>query len=321
MALGDILSGLAAAAGGVEQGIAQRRELERQARLQLLQQNLANANMDINRQRLDLERQNYQSEAERRRAQTANEEQRIKDARNRPPAGQVGKYVPEQDYITGEWNYIWHPGAGEAPPGADTSQGHPTVVPSGSRTHPKPQLPVVGTTAAGESVLIDRGAATARPIKGIGGVTDVGKPLSPQERVAASQAVTVEDAVTRLERVARYNPKAFNAAVGFIRASHHGVVGNLYSEARGKLADPDAIEAVQAYQTYLLGITPTYGGVRPTKTLLELESDASLPPWGADPSTWTQSLKTMRSRIGDLRAKAGRAAPASPAPPNRFTKP
>ena len=86
--------------------------------------------------------------------------------------------------------------------------------------------------------------------------------------------------------------------------------------SRGVLADPDALAAVQAYQTYLLNITGTYGGSRPTKAIIDLEREASLPPWGSDRATWPEAFKTMRQNAQNLRAKAGRAAPPEDAPPD-----
>ena len=65
--LGDILSGLAAAATGAEAGVSNRRELQRRAMQQLLAQRLQEAQIG-----------NYQSEARRREAQTRIEETRAR---------------------------------------------------------------------------------------------------------------------------------------------------------------------------------------------------------------------------------------------------
>jgi hypothetical protein len=299
-------SALEALVGGAQAGQSQQREFERRARQDLLQQRLLEAQIN------ELGAQAWQ------RRQTP-----------KPRAGEIGKYTAHVNE-DGTVDYIWQPGVGEAPPTAPPPQqpsgttpptkgtplprpGRPPVVHSGTRVGPKPNRPLVSYDPKGGLVLVTPGRAGApATTETVGG--GAGQRVTPQERVAGSQTATVEDAATRMERISRQHPDAFQAAVGFIRASHHGPVGRLVNEARGVLSDPAAVEAVQAYQTYLLGISPTYGGARPTKQLLELEQEASLPPFGASRAVWPQAFAAMRSRINDLRAKAGRSAPAPAAP-------
>jgi hypothetical protein len=142
------------------------------------------------------------------------------------------------------------------------------------------------------------------------------KPATPQERVAGSQLSSATDSVQRMRDIATRNPSAVREAIGFIKAeSLGGLAGRAAVALRGSLTDPDANDFYSEYHNWLLSVTPTYGGSRPTDVLLRLEQGASLP--GATATNFDAAFRTMQKRLEDLRAKAGRAAgsPAAPAPP------
>jgi len=318
--LPGLVQGLTSVAGGALQGIDKRKQYERQAMQDRLAEELQKANI----------------------AHTNAATYAIQH-----PKVPQGKWVVKTN-PDGSPYWVYQPAPGEQPPEEGTNPPAPPFTPpavTGTSPPKPPQQPVQQPSApprnAGvvglkprppkppkapvQKIVQDKdgnsyvatinpdGTSTLTPVGG-----GVGKPTTPAERTAGSQASTVEEAITHMERIAKLHSEAFAAAVGFIRAHAHGPLGGLLSEARGVLSDPDAIQVVQDYYTYLLGISPTYGGTRPTKTLIELEQDASLPPFGADPKVWPNSFQTMHNRVKDLRAKAGRAAPPPSGPPARF---
>lgn len=141
------------------------------------------------------------------------------------------------------------------------------------------------------------------------------KEPTPAERVAASQYQSAHDSIQAMRDIAARNPNAAKQAVAAIKASRYGPLGQLVTEARGTLTDPDAQTFYTHYNNMILAVTPTYGGSRPTQPLMDLEKQSTLPAIGS--GDFTTAFGHMDSRLKDLRAKAGKAfqgagTPAAP---------
>src|SRR6266550_2706644 len=147
---------------------------------------------------------------------------------------------------------------------------------------------------------------------GLFGKTTV-KEATSQERVAASQYQSAEQSIQAMRDIAARNPNAAKQAVGAIKAARFGPLGQLVTEARGGLTDPDAQTFYTHYNNMILAVTPTYGGSRPTQPLMDLEKQATLPAIGS--GDFTTAFAHMDSRLKDLKAKAGKAFQGSAAAP------
>lgn len=292
MGLGGILRGLTTAAGGAEQGIANRAELERQARLQLLAQRLQDAQV-----------QNYQSEIQRRSDQTRIDEIKAKNQKAPPRlVDPVTGTIWERDPDSGEWK----PGtmAGAAPtssPQGPVTSPKPPVRPA--RINVKPERPIAGTDAAGNTLLIDPKTGVARPVAG------AGKPVTEKERVAASRVGSVNTSIDTIERIGTTNRRAFNEAMSALRLSHYGKLGLAAADLRNMFSSPEAQQLYSEINNVILAVSPTYGGARPTDILMNLEQAASLPGIGGGDAAFRTALRHMRDRARDIGAQAGRAAP------------
>lgn len=134
------------------------------------------------------------------------------------------------------------------------------------------------------------------------------------ERVAGSQASSVEDSINRLEALARTHPEGARQAMGVIHTQEvlPGAVGRGAAALRSQFTDPAAQEFFSEYNNFLLAATPIYGGVRPTTQLLGLERAATGTGFGSN--DWSAAFRHMRARLRDIRAKAGTAAPAAAQP-------
>src|SRR5206468_2719422 len=95
-------------------------------------------------------------------------------------------------------------------------------------------------------------------------------------------------------------------------AARFGPLGQVLTEARGTLTDPDAQAFYTHYNNMILSVTPTYGGTRPTQPLMDLEKQATLPAIGS--GDFSTAFGHMRRRLADLKAKAGKAFQQSGAP-------
>jgi hypothetical protein len=135
------------------------------------------------------------------------------------------------------------------------------------------------------------------------------KEPTPVERVAASQYDSASNSINAMEAIAQRNPAAAKQAVAAIKASRYGPLGQLVTEARGTLTDPDAQTFYTHYNNMILAVTPTYGGSRPTQPLMDLEKQATLPAIGS--GDFTTAFGHMRGRLKDLKAKAGKAFPVA----------
>lgn len=263
---GGLLRGLTTAATGAEQGLANRAELERQARLQLLAQRLQDAQLE---------------------------------------------------HLNAETTKLQQP---VAPKNIDPNS--PQGIAAALAKHPPkpvtpkaPGRPIVTYKPDGTAVFLDPNTLQPRTP----GDPNVGRPATSQQLGMGQQSSTADDAVTHMERIANADEDAFRTAVAFIRAKRHGRLGDLVSESRGELSDKNAQQIVEDYYNYMLNISPTYGGTRPTKILMDLETEAGVPPIGSDKSTWPRIFQRFHDQVRTLRARAGRGAgPDASAPPARF---
>jgi hypothetical protein len=291
ISLGTVLSGLVPLAEGAERGVDARKQLERQARQQLLAQRLQES--EITR--------NYAEADKAKRAPAAGKLQHLVD----PVTGAVYGYDPETNTVTPSTT---------APSPAVPQQPQTPKPPAKIGVKPHE---VVGYDAQGNALGITfqpgGGTPTSQAIPG------AGRPLTPQERTAGSQAEAVGSSIDRLEQIAKANPQAVDQATAAIKAGHYGLPGRIFADVRNAFADPDAQEFYTLFNNYLLAVTPTYGGARPTQQLMDLEANASLPGLMAGGPARDAALTVMRHRLQDVRARAGRGAlplkdaPAKPA--------
>lgn len=150
---------------------------------------------------------------------------------------------------------------------------------------------------------------------GLFGKPGVQKEPTPAERVASSQYGSAQASITAMRDIAARNPGAAKQAVAAIKASRYGPLGQLVTEARGTLTDPDAQTFYTHYNNMILTVTPTYGGSRPTQPLMDLEKQATLPAIGS--GDFATAFGHMNERLRDLKAKAGKAFQAPSAPTAR----
>lgn len=283
--LGGLIQGLTTGATGALEGVQDRKAMEQKARLQRLQEELLKAQAG------------YYS---RKGAPGTGKLQHLQDAE-----GNVFNYNPEDGTLTPAMMTPQVP----ATPGAPA----PTKTPAKLSVKPKQ---VLGYDKDGNAIMVTVPTPGATPQTQA--VPGVGKPLTDKERVAGSQAQSIESSVDRMADIATRNPSALNQAQAAIKLGHYGVVGRMAAEAKNLLSDPEAQQFYTDYNNYLLAVTPTYGGARPTQQLMDLETNASLPGLMAGGAARDAALEHMRSRLKDVRAKAGRAAgpekPKAPAP-------
>lgn len=293
-----LVRGLSSMAQGALQGEELRKERERQARLDLIAQQMT-------QQKFDLDQQNIRSEIQRRADQTANE-------RNRTAANK-GKLQHLQDPVTGQI-YGWDPETNTVYPAEQAATPTPATPTPPARKPARLNVApkdVPFTTAEGAT-----GIAQLSPGGGLMRTIPLGeKPLTPQERTAASRSQSAETSVDNIERIARSNPRALNEAVAALRLSHYGKIGQLGADVRNSFSSPEGQELYGEISNVLLAVAPTYGGARPTDVLLNLEQATSTPGVGGSQQALNTALRHMRDRLKDLRAQARLPTTAPDAPP------
>ena len=299
-----LVRGFSSMAEGALQGEELRKERERQARLDLIQQ-------QMDQGKFDLEQRNILSEIQRRADQTSNERSRI--------TANKGKLQHLQDPVTGQI-YGWDPETNTVYPAEQAPTQTPVAPPATTPRRPArlnvAPKDVPFTTAEGAT-----GIAQLSPGGGLMRTIPLGeKPLTPQERTAASRSQSAEQSVDNIERIARSNPQALNEAVAALRLTHYGKLGQAGADLRNAFSSPEGQELYGEISNVLLAVAPTYGGARPTEVLLNLEQATSTPGVGGSPQALNTALRHMRERLRDLRAQA-RLPTDPPAAPAAVAKP
>ena len=291
-----LVRGFTSMAQGALQGEELRRERERQARMDLLAERLQQS-------QADLQRRNIESEIQRREDQTENERARLAAGAGKrqklvdPVTGQVYGYDPVNNSITP---------ATEADFPATPTQ--PSAPSRPARVNVAPANVPFTTGEGGTGVAqVTKGGQLLRTIP-LGE-----KPLTPQERTAASRSLSAEQSVDNIERISRSNPQALNEAVAALRLTHYGKIGQAAADLRNAFSSSEGQELYGELSNVLLAVAPTYGGARPTEILLNLEQATSTPGVGGSKQALNTALRHMRDRLRDLRAQA--RLPTDSAPP------
>src|SRR5437773_3262189 len=181
MGIGDLLSGLTTAAGGIQTGLANRKALEAEARKQLLAQQLEQA-------KFGMASANIQSEIQRRADQTRIDEDKLRQVKEHPDQWQIN-VAPD-----GTMQYI-----PKKPPEQQPGTPRKSGVVIGGKVKPPAPIQHFTTDAQGNIVVASipkgGGAITTTAVPG------AAKPTSAPERVAGNQYPVVTDAVQRLDRI------------------------------------------------------------------------------------------------------------------------
>lgn len=248
-------------------------------------------------------------------------------ARNRPPPGQVGKYVPHFN-DDGSVDYVWAPGAGEGAPGADQSPaasgapqrpgpavtpvasatpGRPAIVRSKQRVAPKMIRPLVGYTPGGDMTLVTpprgRGQAQVDTVPGVGkppNALEQKVQLGAQNAAAAARAAV---ALARRDAAANVMPVAAEIAEGAAESKIADYVPGLKGAA-GALRRSQMTDSQQQFQNLLnvvahnsVGLLP---GSRQSIVLFQNLRSAYASAANDSPGVRAQKLQLLENLAAEL---------------------